>query len=257
MALQIIFENNEILVINKPSGLVVNKSKTINEKTLQDELGKYLKIKGLGIGDRAGIVHRLDRETSGILLIAKTQRVFKFLQKQFKERKIKKEYTALVHGKVQDTIGRISSNISRIGKFGKFGVDNIGREALTEYEVLWSYKFNNDKFNKILDKNRFTKPKIKYLRSYASGYALLKVKPRTGRTHQVRVHLKSIGHPVVCDNIYTPSKLLKFDKLWCRRLFLHASYIEFKIFERSTSFNFKADLPLDLKNCLKNLTTDN
>src|SRR3990167_2002143 len=112
MKFKTIFEDERILVVDKPAGLVVNRSKTLNEETLQDQLADYFHLgKNLGIGDRAGIVHRLDRETSGILLIAKTQMAFDILQAQFRQRSIKKEYTALVHGRVSDQSGSIIGDI--------------------------------------------------------------------------------------------------------------------------------------------------
>ena len=115
--LKIIFEDKRILVIDKLAGLVVNRSATVGEATLQDQLSEYFKLgNNLGIGDRAGIVHRLDRETSGVLVVAKTQRAFEILQSQFKDRSVKKEYTTLVHGHVGKESGSIAGAIGRIGK---------------------------------------------------------------------------------------------------------------------------------------------
>src|SRR3989344_2586017 len=121
---KIIFEDEEILVVNKKAQVVVNKSQTFQEETLQDELGEYFGLKDgdLGIGERAGIVHRLDRETSGLILVAKTQKTFENLQAQFKNREVEKEYTALVHGHLREQAGIIEAKIERIGKFGKFGI---------------------------------------------------------------------------------------------------------------------------------------
>src|SRR4030042_5404723 len=114
MKLKIIFKDDQILVVEKPTGLVVNRSETIREETLQDQLAFYFHLdKSLGVGDRAGIVHRLDRETSGLLLVAKTQKAFDFLQRQFKERKVAKEYVALVHDFVKDKSGSVVSDIGR------------------------------------------------------------------------------------------------------------------------------------------------
>src|SRR3989339_914272 len=99
MLFKVIFEDEQILVVDKPAGLVVNRSQTNEGETLQDQLCEYFQLgDDLGIGDRAGIVHRLDRETSGVLVVAKTQRAFEILQSQFKDRSVKKEYTTLVHG---------------------------------------------------------------------------------------------------------------------------------------------------------------
>ncbi len=253
--MEIVFENTQILVVNKPAGLVVNKSQTMLGETLQDMIAKYLKLKkdDLGIGDRAGIVHRLDRETSGLLLIAKTQKAFEKLQKQFKNRLVTKKYVALVHGVIPEEKITIENAIIRIGKFGKFGIAakrQIGKEALTEAEVVSVYKFSDTKFNRILDSGEYNKVRQRYLEKNATDYTLLDVFPKTGRTHQIRVHLKSIGHPVVSDSIYAPSKLLKFDLAWCNRLFLHAEAISFKDPGSGKTVEFAVDLPNDLKNAM-------
>lgn len=261
MKMQIVFENDQFLVIDKPSGLVVNKSDTTREETLQDQLAVCLKLakNNLGIGDRAGIVHRLDKETSGLLVIAKTSAAFDNLQNQFKNRQVKKEYLALVHGSTKEEIGQIEASLVRVGKFGKFAVaklrDKDARETFTEYEVIKRYEFNNQKIDSIIGEMRLAKPRINYLKSHARSYTFVKVQPRTGRTHQIRVVLKHIGHPVVSDSIYAPAKLLKFDLIWCPRLFLHASLIEFCDPKSKKLVSFKSDLPNELKGTID--TIDN
>src|SRR3989304_8785102 len=151
MKLEIIFEDSEILVVNKLVGMVVNRSQTIKEGTLQDSLSKYFILRSsLGIGDRVGIVHRLDRETSGLLLVAKTQKAFENLQNQFKERKVEKEYTCLAHGEINQDSGVIEGDIGRIGKFGKFGIVEKGRESKTEFKVVEKYEFNQRLFDELL-----------------------------------------------------------------------------------------------------------
>ena len=249
---KIIFEDEEILVVNKKAQVVVNKSQTFQEETLQDELGEYFGLESgdLGIGERAGIVHRLDRETSGLLIIAKTQKAFEKLQQQFKNREVQKEYVALAHGKFKDSGGAIKSNIARVGKFGKFGVNKDGRESETEYRVEQSYKLNTQVSSSFLTQN-FTKSRINYLKNHAVDYTLVRLFPKTGRTHQIRVHLKSLGHPIVSDLIYGPSKLLKFDLTWCPRLFLHAEKITFVHPENDQKISLESDLPDDLKNALQ------
>src|SRR3990167_4314163 len=138
--MNIVFENEQFLVVDKPSGLVVNKSETAREQTLQDQIAKYFKLTSdnLGIGGRAGIVHRLDRETSGLLVVAKTEASFENLQSQFAARQVKKEYLVLVHGKIGKEKDLIKIAMSRVGKFGKFGVlkkhEVGGRATETEYE---------------------------------------------------------------------------------------------------------------------------
>ncbi len=254
--MQIIFENGQFLVVDKPAGLVVNKSTTTGEQTLQDELVKYFGLPAgdLGIGGRVGIVHRLDRETSGLMLVAKTMAAFENLQNQFKMRQVKKEYLALVHGKVVNDSGLIEVALVRAGAFGKFAVakmrDHGGRETLTEYQVLKRYRFNNQKFDDLVNSSRFTKSRINYLKSHARDYSCVRVLPKTGRTHQIRVVLKHIGHPIVSDSIYAPAKLLKFDRFWCPRLFLHASFIEFCDLKSKKLVSFKSHVPDDLKGAM-------
>lgn len=261
----IVFEDDWILVVNKPAGLVVNKSDTNFEGTLQDELMEYFEtrldlvrrsnlVKGQGIGDRAGIVHRLDRETSGLLVVAKTKAAFENLQAQFKGREVEKRYIVLVHGKI-DTNGSVEGKIARIGKFGKFGVVDRrreGKEARTDFEVRANYVLSSEVISgSDPERDRsLTKSRLNYLEHHAVDYTLLDVFPKTGRTHQIRVHLKSIGHPVVSDLIYGPGKLLKLDLSWCPRLFLHAAEISFVHPKTKKKVVFAADLPEDLKSTL-------
>ncbi len=250
--LNIIYEDDSILVIDKETGIVVNRAETINDKTLQDQLSDYFHLgSSLGIGERAGIVHRLDRETSGLMVVAKTKSAFGNLQKQFKERKVKKEYAALCHGVVVDDWGEINAPIGRVGSFGKFGVVAGGRESKTEFMVENRYKIKNDIFEKITREEN--KNRKNYFKNHARDYTLLTLRPKTGRTHQIRVHLKSIGHPVVSDLIYTPAKLLKFDLNWCLRLFLHAKSLEFINPATKKPIFFESDLPKDLKGAMLNL----
>lgn len=257
MKLNIIFENDQILVIDKPSGLVVNKSETIIWETLQDILSEYFQLSDLGVGDRAGIVHRLDRETSGILVVAKTESAFSNLQEQFRNRQVIKEYIALVHGKVDEDKGNINARIGRIGKFGKFGIVDkryiAGRETQTGYKVVDRFKMKDKEFNKLILAD-LSKARVDYLKSHGLFFTLLKVLPKTGRTHQIRVALKSISHPVVSDLIYTPSKLLKFDLGWCPRLFLHSAKLSFADPVTKKRVSFDSALPKDLKSALSFLT---
>src|SRR3989344_3921175 len=291
--MKIVFENNQLLVLDKPSGVVVNKSQTTDDKTLQDELFKYFKLKAgdLGIGGRAGIVHRLDRETSGLLVVAKTKASYQNLQNQFAVRQVDKEYLALVHGKVPDSRGSIEVKIGRIGKFGKFGVskkrDIGGRETTTDYQVVKRYKFSEQKLQKFLyssseplaesrsidhwessrqslprvltrgsnNKSSFTKSRITYLKNHALDYTYIKVMPKTGRTHQIRVALTYIGHPVASALIYAPGNLSKFDKMWCPRLFLHSTGISFNDPKSGKKVSFKSPLPQDLRYALGSLLT--
>ena len=251
--LNIIFEDESILVVYKPTGLVVNRAQSVTVRTLQDVVSDYLKSKDLGIGDRAGIVHRLDRETSGLLVIAKTQKCFDFLQEQFKNRKVSKKYVALVHGVINNREGTIDAPIMRIGNFGRFGIDKNGKVAMTEYKVDKVLELKEELFEKITKEANFNKVRTNYLKKQARKYSLVSLFPKTGRTHQLRVHLKSINHPIVSDTIYTPHKLLKFDLLWCARLFLHAKDLEFFHPKTQKRVSFTCPLPDDLKVALEQL----
>lgn len=261
---KIVFEDEWIMVVDKRSGIVVNQSQTTKETTLQDDLSDYLGLgSSLGIGDRAGIVHRLDRETSGLMLVAKTEAAFENLQAQFKSREVEKEYIALVHGKITQPEGTVEAKIARVGMFGKFGVvarRNEGREARTEFEVEGRYHLPESYLvsltrSQAVQGETLSKSRVNYLKKHAVDYTLLSVFPKTGRTHQIRVHLKSIGHPVVADLIYGPAKLIKFDLLWCPRLFLHASKLAFFHPKTQRRIEFVSDLPNDLKNAILNLVS--
>lgn len=267
MKLNIIFENEDLLVLDKPSGLVVNRAETAKGETLQDYLADYFKLPGgnLGIGDRAGIVHRLDRETSGILLVAKVQKSFDYLQKLFFERCVQKEYTVLVHGNLNADELTIKNNLVRIEGSGKYSAQKQrqsgGRESETQFKVLERLEFPSGDFENIMEglESTLSKGRINYLKKLARCYTLLRAYPRTGRTHQIRVHLKGAGMPVVSDLIYAPNKLIKFDLLWCPRLFLHAERIEFKMPDLASrsiklqKFVFESPLPYDLSESLKKL----
>ena len=251
MKFRIIYEDSQVLVVDKPAGLVVNRALTNRQETLQDQLSEYFNLgRDLGIGGRAGIVHRLDRETSGVLVVAKTPEAFVNLQRQFKERRARKEYVALVHGKVSPNKGSIVGTLGRIGKFGKFGIVVGGREARTDFELKKYLQFKRGFFEQFLEQGKFGKSRVNYLKRQAQEYTLLNLYPLTGRTHQVRVHLKSISHPVVSDLLYTPGKLLKFDKVWCRRLFLHALSLEFNHPTSQRRLKLISDLPKDLKDAI-------
>lgn len=255
--MQIIYEDDSILVISKPAGQVVNRAETTRgEVTLQDELEEYLGIKRRAaplrqdFEGRAGIVHRLDKDTSGVLAVAKTPEAFTNLQAQFKKREVEKGYLALVHGKIEGkdgsaeftprrtaglTIkGRIEAPIARNPKNRmKFAVVNGGRRAVTEYEAI-TYHLSP-----------ITNEELSYLR----------VKPLTGRTHQIRVHLKHIGHPAVSDPLYLSRRQLKEDRQWCPRIFLHAESLGFKHPKTGAWMKFEAELPEDLQKALSTLST--
>jgi len=246
IAPKIIFEDNDVLVLDKPPGMIVNRAETTAAKTtLQEWVEGYLKIFRHRISNfkfpisnefwrRSGIVHRLDKETSGVLLVAKTPQAFENLQRQFKERKVKKQYLALVHGKVEPQEGVIEVPIAR-SPFNreKFGVFLGGRPARTKYKVL-SIKY------KVLGKKE-------------EPLTLLEVSPETGRTHQIRVHLKYIGYPVVGDEKYAGRKTARTDRRWCPRQFLHASYLSFIHPKTGKKVIVSSKLPSDLQEIIMSI----
>lgn len=246
MTPKIIFEDEALLVIEKPSGLVVNRAETTSRiETLQDWIDTRYKIPASLAGgqdtryknseefrSRSGIVHRLDKDTSGLLIIAKTPEAFENLKNQFKSREVVKKYLALVHDRVQPCFGAIRAPVSR-SPFNRmhFGVFPGGREAVTDYKLL-----------KLLKSPKLLKE-----------LSLLELTPHTGRTHQIRVHLKYLGYPIVSDPIYAGRKTAKNDLKICPRLFLHATYLKIKHPLTDKALEFDSPLPADLENCLKNL----
>lgn len=227
MKLKIIYEDENLLVIEKPAGKILFSERKTKEKTLIDYLlAKYPYLKKVGKGPRYGIIHRLDKETSGILLVAKNEKALNFFQKQFKERKVVKKYIALVFGRLKENFGRIETLIGRHPKNGQkqkvylpFEPMAKGkRKAITEYRVL----------------ERFP------------NYTLCEVTPKTGRKHQIRVHFSYLGHPIVGDKIYS----FKNQKTKLKRHFLHAFYLKIKMPDNKEK-EFKSDLPADLKEAIK------
>jgi len=217
MEIPIIFENEDILVINKPAGLLVHPVPSFAKATEGEQktligflLQKY---------PNAELVHRLDQDTSGVMVVAKNHQTAEFLKEQFKNRIIKKKYLALVHGILKDKKGIIVKSISKSRKRGgSQTVAPIGknREAITRYEVIKEF----------------------------SNYSLLEISPETGRTHQIRVHLASIGHPIVGDDKYKFKRQKNIAEL--NRQFLHAKYLKLSL-PNGEIREFYSELPEDLK----------
>ena len=231
MEIPIIFEDSEIVVIDKPSGIVCNRSETLQEETLQDwwdgrydkSLSNFVKSSQTLSEDekyfyeRSGLVHRLDRETSGVMVMAKTVNAFISLLKQFKERGVQKTYMALTHGYWTAREGQINLPIARRrDDRKKMGVREDGRESMTNYEVMTEYtSWEFPKELKVDD------------RGYV-GFTLVSFKPKTGRTHQIRVHAQQMGHPLVGDMDYAGRKRSREDRKWAHRVLLQAQRIEFE-----------------------------
>ncbi|MBP7740962.1 RluA family pseudouridine synthase [Candidatus Woesebacteria bacterium] len=269
MNIKIIYEDQDLLVINKPPGLVVNRAETVKVETLQDWLEKNIEAIGqrkfptdwrdqipedftneYGTPEeifetRTGLAHRLDKDTSGIMLIAKHPGSLLSLLKEFRTRKVQKRYTCLVHGKFAMAKGEVNLPLGRRPSNRKlFAVVPDGRPAQTLYEVKNFYpKFDQEKLisysvnPKALKQKRF---------SLYEGFSLVSCWPKTGRTHQIRVHMSYLKHPIVGDQLYVGKKRVKLDSLWCYRQFLHASELEFNHPRTGERVSYTADLTDDL-----------
>lgn len=237
--LKVLYKNDDFFIVEKPAGIIVNKSDTTaNEVTVQDLIEKSDLIDkhdpDIDFIARSGIVHRLDKETSGVLIVARNSKAFKNLQLQFKERRVGKSYVALAHGVIEPKSGEISVPVGRLPWNRKrFGVMSGGREAVTEYQVLSIlYLVSNGKKEPL---------------------SLVRLFPKTGRTHQIRVHLKYINHPIFSDPLYGGRKTSREDRKLLPRIFLHAQELSF--FDPSTGkkVNFKSEIPEKLEELLEKI----
>lgn len=225
--LDIKYEDGDIIVLSKPAGLVVHPAAGHRSGTLVNALLSHTKgLSGIGGEDRPGIVHRLDKDTSGLMLVAKTDAAHSGLSDQLRNRTIGKTYTALVRGGLKTDSGAIDEPIGRHPKDRKkMAVEpKRGREAKTTWRVIDRYK----------------------------GYTLVEVSLMTGRTHQIRVHLSHIGHPLAGDPVYGRGD--KADSaLGLDRQFLHASGLRFIHPVTGEKMSFSDELPKDLKDALERL----
>lgn len=219
IALHIVYEDKDLIVIDKPPGLVCHPTSKIRSGTLVNALLSHTNLADIGSPDRPGIVHRLDKDTSGLLVCAKTDEAYLGLSSQMKKREIERRYKAVVWG-VIDTDGEVKLPIGRPEKGGtsmKVGGRGM-REAMTQYKVL----------------ERF------------SQTSFIEAKLFTGRTHQIRVHLSAIGHPVVGDKVYGKKR-----KAPIERQALHSFYLSFLHPKTSEQLTFESNLPEDIKNLLR------
>jgi 23S rRNA pseudouridine1911/1915/1917 synthase len=221
--LDIIFENDDLIVVNKPAGMVVHPAAGHASGTLVNAvLGYDPDLEGIGGEERPGLVHRLDKETSGLIILAKNERAHNWLQDQFRFRTVEKTYLALVDGKPPTPAGRVEAAIGRDQKQRKKMAvvsPGKGREAVSEYKTLETFK----------------------------EHTLLEFHPLTGRTHQIRLHCAFLGCPIVGDSIYgrrNPS--VNID-----RHFLHAYRLKILLPDEKEPRTFEAELPDELKNALE------
>jgi len=232
----VIFEDDDILSINKPPGMMVHEDGHTDAPLLTDwvrethpemvGVGETMRLQNGEMIERPGIVHRLDKDTSGVLVLAKTQESFEFLKQQFQERTIEKLYHAFVWGRVKDQTGTIDKPIGRSKRDFRLWsatttAGNKKREAITRYTVLGT----------------------------GENHSYLALEPKTGRTHQIRVHMKAVGHPVVCDTRYGPEKGCA---LGFSRLALHANTLVIHNKE-GNSLVLEAPLPDDFRTAREEL----
>ena len=235
--IEIIYEDNDVIVLNKPAGVLSQNAESSKSPSISDFLVKhYPEIKNVGEDEmRFGVVHRLDKDTSGVIIAAKNNRSFEFLKYQFKNRKTQKVYLALVYGNVNPEEGEINFKIgrSKANPNMQTAIDTKKKEDIKAREARTIYK---------------TIEKFK-------DYSLLEVSPKTGRMHQIRVHLKTIGYPIVGDQKYFFKKHKNKD-LELHRQFLHAEELNI-ILPNGKKAKFKAKLPNDLKNFLDKVKIKN
>lgn len=223
--LEILFENSDLMVVNKPAGMVVHPAAGHASGTLVNAaLSHAPDLEGIGGEQRPGVVHRLDKETSGLILLAKNERAHRWLQDQFRLRKVEKVYLALVDGQPPTPNGRVEAAIGRDIKQRKrmaVVAAEKGREAISDYTTLERFQ----------------------------GYTLLEVHPLTGRTHQIRLHLAFLGCPVAGDTIYGRKR----SSLALKRHFLHAHRLTIRLPNETGLRTFNAPLPIELERVLEEL----
>ena len=232
--IRVVYEDANFIIVDKSAGLLVHGTRvSLREPNLTDWLkNNYPEVKNVGDDPeyRPGIIHRLDKDTSGLIIIARNQKTFEYLKKLFQDHAIKKNYIALVWGDVQASSGTINEPIGlKRGTTRRTtslkGVKLV-KDAVTSFQKLETLEFNGQKFT------------------------LLKVLPLTGRTHQIRVHLNSLNHPVVGDGLYGGAKQQEIKlKLSLSRQFLHAESVEFTD-QNGSRINVSSDLPEDLESAL-------
>ncbi len=220
--IEIVYEDNDIIVVNKPKGLVVHPANGNPDGTLVNAILNICgdSLSGIGGEKRPGIVHRLDKDTSGLLIVAKNDKAHLNMSEQIKDRKVVKKYVALVKGVIEEDEATINMPIGRSkSDRKKMAVDKQGKEAVTHFKVIKRY----------------------------NKYTLLDIKIDTGRTHQIRVHMAEIGHPVVGDEVYSNGK----NEFGVKGQMLHAKSLDFCHPITGKKLHFEADLPEYFKDVLK------
>jgi len=233
MKIETIYEDNDVVVIGKPAGMMVHPDGLSSDKTVSDwmleqypeskDVGEPMTLKNGKEITRPGVVHRLDKDTSGVLILAKTKKSHEYLKELFKEREVKKEYTSIVYGVPKTKKGVIDLPIGRSAqnfrmRSAQRGSRGVVRDAVTDYEV---YRDNGE-------------------------FSIVKLFPQTGRTHQLRVHMKYLNYPIVCDKLYAPKRECA---LGFKRMALHARRLTLTL-PSGEEKTFVAEFPEDFENAL-------
>lgn len=217
----VVFEDEHILVVDKPANMLVHPSKTVLSGTLMNAVTHYLQQHDPSA--RPGLIHRLDRHTSGLMVIAKTEQAHRVLSKHFGKRMVTKKYLALVHGHIQQDTFDIRLPIGWTGEtFPHWHVSPEGRETLTIVQVIERFR----------------------------AFTLLEAEPRTGRTHQIRIHLAALGHPLVGEQLYAHQD---YESPLVHRHFLHASFLKFRHPRTGHWLSFTSPLPQELDQLVHSL----
>lgn len=222
--LSVLYEDGDLIAIDKAAGMVVHPATSHQSGTLVNAaLARWPELRDVGGKGRPGVVHRLDKDTSGVILLAKTDAALADLQGQFKRREVEKRYLALVEGLPESSEGIVDAPLGRDPRRRKrIAVVQGGQEAVTHYRLLEAFE----------------------------EHALLEVRPQTGRTHQIRVHMAWLGHPVVGDRVYGYRK----QRLRLKRHWLHAAALTVRSPSGGGPLTFEAPLPPDLKHVLETLS---
>ncbi|MCB9801127.1 MAG: RluA family pseudouridine synthase [Pseudomonadales bacterium] len=269
--ISVVYQDDDLLILNKPAGVVVNRAQTVATETIQDWIEKHVpevaekrypegwqKMIPNDFSDeygtpedifaaRTGIAHRLDKDTSGVFVCAKHPGALLSLLTQFRERTVQKRYTCLTHGKFALPQGEVNVPLGRKSNDRKaFAVVADGRPALTKYAVESFYP-EIDEAALMSAAHLKKKPRL----TMYQGFSLVSCWPKTGRTHQIRVHMAHLQHPLVGDSKYVGKKRARADELWCPRQFLHAAEIELTHPRTRARATFTAPLAEDLQAALE------
>lgn len=241
----VLFDNDEVLVVNKPEGWLTHADGRNDGPTVVEWFVKLVpSARGVGevgyapVGvelDRSGVVHRLDRETSGVLILAKTQVIHQYLKQLFQNRAVYKEYRALVYGRINDRWGTINRPIGRSGRdprrrSAERGARGVLREAITDFERIGMGEYQDEPFSYV------------------------KLMPKTGRTHQLRAHLRALDRPIVMDTLYGENRVEKSNNLGLKRLALHAHVLELALPGAETQ-RFIAPIPPEIEQAVDLITS--